>query len=208
MRSIRFTIAAFVLAAFTIISAQAQTRPATQPPAGGGVAPTTGGTGRFAIIDSSEFSDDKTGITRVVNAMKQLDTQFEPQRADLRRLTDQYNALVADIQKKQQIQDPKVTQQQQDQAEQLQLQIKRKQEDAQAAFQKRSTEVLDPLQQDVGNALTAYAQARGIAIIIDVSRVPVIYADNNTDITKDFIAEYNRTHPATAAAATPANHPE
>src|SRR5437870_1454030 len=112
MRSVRFTIAAFVLAAFTIVSAQAQTRPATQPPAGGGAAPAAGSsaaTGRLAVIDSSEFSDDKSGITRVVNAIKQVDTQFQQQKAELQRLSDQYNALVADIQKKVQVQDPKIT---------------------------------------------------------------------------------------------------
>ncbi|PYS93931.1 MAG: hypothetical protein DMF64_02795 [Acidobacteria bacterium] len=211
MRSVRFTIAAFVLAAFTIVSAQAQTRPAgVQPPAGGGAAPTGGATatGRLAIIDSSAFSDDKSGITRVVNAIKQVDAQFQQQKAELQRLSDQYNALVTDLQKKAQIQDPKVTQQQQDQAEQLKVQLERKQQDATAAYQKRMQEVLDPLQQDVYNSLQGFAQARGISIIIDVTRVPVIYAADSVDITKEFVTEYNRTHPATAAAATPASHPE
>src|SRR5205085_805931 len=212
MRSVRFTIAAFVLAAFTIVSAQAQTRPAgTQPPASGGAAPaasSTAATGRLAVIDSSAFSDDKSGITRVVNAIKQVDTQFQQQKADLQRLSDQYNALVADIQKKVQVQDPKITQQQQEQAEQLKVQLERKQQDAQTAYQKRMSEVLDPLQQDVYNSLQAFAQARGISIIIDVTRVPVIYAADSVDVTKEFITEYNRTHPATAAAATPAGHPE
>jgi hypothetical protein len=36
--------------------------------------------------------------------------------------------------------------------------------------------------------------------LIDLNRVPVIYAANNLDITKEFIAEYNRTHPAAAGA--------
>jgi Skp family chaperone for outer membrane proteins len=57
------------------------------------------------------------------------------------------------------------------------------------------------LQQDISNALQAFAQARGIAIVIDVNRVPVIYAAESLDITKDFIAEYNRTHPAASAPA-------
>jgi outer membrane protein len=206
MRSVRFTIAAFVLAALTIISAQAQTRPAAspQPAAGGGAAPTSR---PFAVIDSSAFSDDKAGITRVVNALKQIETQFQPQRTELQGLQTQYDNLVNKIKSTQAVANQQEIAKLQDQAEQLQTQIKRKQEDAQASYQKRVGEVLDPLQQDVGNALTAYAQARGIAIIIDVSRVPVIYAADSVDITKDFIAEYNRTHPATAAAV-PANHPE
>jgi hypothetical protein len=31
--------------------------------------------------------------------------------------------------------------------------------------------------------------------------VPLVYADDSIDITKDFIADYNKTHPATRPAA-------
>ncbi|HEY8410884.1 MAG TPA: OmpH family outer membrane protein, partial [Pyrinomonadaceae bacterium] len=109
-------------------------------------------------------------------------------------------AMRADLQKKQGIQDPKMTAQQSDAADQLDLQIKRKAEDAQASYQKESLALLDPLQKDIADALTAYAQAKGISLLIDLNRVPVIYAANNLDITKEFIAEYNRTHPAAAGA--------
>jgi hypothetical protein len=73
--------------------------------------------------------------------------------------------------------------------------------------------VLDPLQKDIGTALTAYAQSRGINLLIDANRVPIVYAAASLDITKDFIADYNRTHPAGAApaparpATTPATRP-
>jgi outer membrane protein len=203
MRLVRFSIAASVLAALTIVSAQAQTRPAA--PAAGAVAPAAGGaapgTFRLAVIDSGAFSDDKAGIQRVINAVKQVDAQFQPQRTELQGMQERYNTLVADIQKKSTVQDPKVTAQQQEQAEQLQVQIKRKAEDAQNAYQRRMGEVLDPLQQDVFNALQAYAQGRGISLIIDLNRnpSPILYAADSVDITRDFIAEYNRTHPATAA---------
>jgi Skp family chaperone for outer membrane proteins len=64
--------------------------------------------------------------------------------------------------------------------------------------------LLDPLQKDIADALTAYAQSKGISLLFDLNRVPVIYAANNLDITKDFITEYNRTHPAAAGPAGPA----
>ncbi len=199
MRPVRYTIAAVVFAALTIISAQAQTpRPVAGAPAAGGVI-------KIVVIDSGAFSDDKAGITRVMNAVKQVEAQFQPQRTELQGMQTRYDALVKDLQAKAQVQDQKVTAQQQDQAEQLQLQIKRKAEDAQAAYQKRMGDVLDPLQQDVYAALQGFAQARGISLIIDVNRnpSPVIFAAESVDITKEFIAEYNRTHPATAAAAAP-----
>jgi Skp family chaperone for outer membrane proteins len=202
MRLVRFSIAAFVLAALMIVSTQAQT-PA-QPAAGATNI-------KIAVIDSGEFGDEKAGITRVVNAVKQLDAQFKPQSDELQTMQDRYNALVADIQKKAPVQDPKVTQQQQDQADQLKVQIQRKAEDARAAYQKRMGDVLDPLRQDVATALQSFAQARGIALLIDMNAFsnpnapnPILYVANSVDITKEFITEYNRTHPATAAAAAPA----
>jgi hypothetical protein len=69
--------------------------------------------------------------------------------------------------------------------------------------------VLEPLQKDIGTALTAYAQSRGITLLIDVNRVPVVYAAASLDITRDFIADYNRTHPAGAGApaSAPATRP-
>jgi hypothetical protein len=38
-------------------------------------------------------------------------------------------------------------------------------------------------------------------LLIDANRVPILYAASQLDITKDFIADYNRTHPAGAAPA-------
>ncbi|MFL6211993.1 MAG: OmpH family outer membrane protein [Pyrinomonadaceae bacterium] len=194
MKFIRQMLAALALCA--AIATTAAAARAQQPP----VAAKSNLEGKTAVIDSSAFSDDKFGIVRIVNVVKQVDAQFQPQRAELQRLQAQLKALADEIQQTQIVAKPETLAQKSEQAAQLQLQLKRKQEDATAAYQKRMGEVLDPLQQDVGNALTAYAQAHGIMIIIDVSRVPVIYATASVDITKDFIAEYNRTHPATAAA--------
>jgi Skp family chaperone for outer membrane proteins len=58
----------------------------------------------------------------------------------------------------------------------------------------------------VFNAITTFAQARGYSIVIDTARVPVLYAADSLDITKEFIAEYNRTRPATASTAAPAGN--
>jgi Skp family chaperone for outer membrane proteins len=107
------------------------------------------------------------------------------------------NTMRADIQKKQATQDPRTTQQQVDEASRLELQIKRKNEDAESNYQKDLRAVLEPMQKDIGEALVAYAKSKGISVLIDVTRVPVVYASASVNITKDFITEYNRTHPAT-----------
>ena len=194
MKAFRIIVAVAALAAFAIL-AHTQTRPAPAPT-------------NVAIIDSSAFSDDKAGIARVMAAMQQIEAKFQPLRTEIRGMRDRLSTLRADIQKKRQVQDPKLTAQQTDEADRLDVQIKRKAEDAQASYQRESLAVLEPLQKDIGTALTAYAQSRGVTLLLDVNRVPVVYAAASMDITKDFIADYNRTHPAGAApAAAPPTRP-
>jgi len=207
MKVFRLIAALIALTTFAIL-VHTQTRtttpatvaPQTRPPAG---------PANIAVIDSSAFADERAGIARVMSAMRQLEAKFQPLRTELRGMRERLNTMRADLQKKQAIQDARTTQQQSEAAEQLDLQIKRKAEDAQASYQKESLTLLDPLQKDIGEALTTYAQSKGISLLIDLNRVPVVYAANSLDITKDFIAEYNRTHPATAAPApaTPAARP-
>lgn len=200
MKVFRISLAAIVFAAFAVL-AHTQTRPAANPAAPANrpaAAPAN-----IAVIDSAAFSDEKAGIARVMNAMKGLEAKFQPLRTELRGMRDRLNTMRADIDKKRTIQEQRMTAQQIDEADRLEVQIKRKAEDAQASYQKESLAVLEPLQKDIANALTAYSQAKGISLLIDINRVPVIYAASSLDVTRDFIADYNRTHPATGAAPRP-----
>jgi outer membrane protein len=200
MKLFRFIAAAIMLAASLSLSASAQTpaRPQPTAPAAGTAAT---GTGRIAVIDTSAFSDEKAGIGRVVNAMKTVEAQFQPLRTEVQGMQTRYEALVADINKTKDVADPKTIATKVDQADTMKRDLERKAQDAQISIQKRMQEVLAPLQDDVFNSLQAFAQARGISVIIDASRVPIIYFTDTVDITKEFITEYNRTKPATASAA-------
>jgi Skp family chaperone for outer membrane proteins len=198
MKVFRTIVAVIAVATFAIL-AHTQTRPTAPTTAAPQTRPAAA-PANIAVIDSSAFGDDKNGIARVMVAMRQLEAKFQPLRNELRGMRDRLNTLRADIQKKQAIQDARTTAAQSEEADKLDLQIKRKAEDAQASYQKESVALLDPLQKDIADALTAYAQAKGISLLFDLNRVPVIYAANNLDITKGFIAEYNRTHPAAPAA--------
>ena len=202
MRTFRITFAAAAIATLTIM-AQAQTRPTTTSAPSSGNTQRVAGPANIAVIDSSVFSDVAAGIARVQSAMKQIDTKFQPLRTEIRAMQDRLTTMRSDIQKKRATQAANLTAQQVEEADRLETQFKRKAEDAQANYQKESLAMLEPLQQDIGNALNAYAQSKGISLLIDINRVPVIYAAPSMDITKDFIAEYNRTHPATAAPVGP-----
>ena len=197
MKVFRTSLAAIAVAAFTILvqtlltmgASSAETLPQPAAPA------------NIGIIDSSKFTEEKTGIARVMNTMRQLDVKFQPLRTELNGMRDRLNTMRADLQKKRSIQDAATTARQAEEAERLEVQYKRKAEDARLSYQKEVQAIMEPLQNDIGNALTAYAQANGLTLVIDANRIPILYAASNLDITQDFINDYNRKNPAGSAPA-------
>jgi Skp family chaperone for outer membrane proteins len=163
--------------------------------------------GKIAVIFSQAFQDPKQGIAKFNVIQNQLNSEFKKPQDDLNAAAQRVQALQDEVTKLQGSAapvDPKTVQAKIDQLDQLKKDSQRKLEDTQAAFQKRRTDLLTPLQDEVGKALDAFAKAHGITLIIDGSQTQgVIYAADSMDITKVFIAEYNAKNPAAAAAATP-----
>ena len=155
---------------------------------------------KIALVNTDEFADEKTGITRLVSAMKRVDGEFQPRRTELQTLQQQIEKQTADLTKAAPLQDQKVTQQQSDKIEVLKTDLKRKGEDAQAAYQKRLQEILGPVYDDIGKALDTYAKAHGITLVLDVSKIQgIVSASESLDITRPFITEFNSKNPATAS---------
>lgn len=200
--------ASTILAAITALSAfaQAPARPTTTPsrtatPAANpnAVVPDS----KIAFINTEAFGDEKQGITRYINAVKSLEKEFTPRQTELNGMQTRLKTLLDDIQKLSgaTVVDPNTIRTKQDEAEQLQRDMKRKKEDADAAFQKRYEVVVSPISQDIGKALDGFATSRGITMILDISKLaPAVLTVNPAmDVTQAFIVEYNRTHPATAS---------
>lgn len=159
---------------------------------------------KIALVNTDEFADEKTGILRLVAAMKRVDGEFQPRRAELQTLQTTIDKSTADLQKAQTLQDPKVTAQQAEKIEGMKTDMKRKGEDAQAAYQKRLQDVLGPVYDDIGKALDGYAKAHGITLILDVTKIQgIVSASESLDITKPFITEFNSKNPATASLTPP-----
>jgi outer membrane protein len=159
---------------------------------------------KVALIDSSAFADEKQGITKFVSALKRVNAEFQPRQTELQSLQAQIEKATADLAKAAPVQDPKVSQAQQDKIDQMKKDYTRKGEDAQAAFNKRLEEVLGPVYEDIGKALDAFAKARGITMILDVTKVQgIVSAADSMDITRAFIADYNSKNPATASLTQP-----
>lgn len=207
MKIYRLMAAAIFVAAITVAPVFAQPKPstpATQPPAtqSTGTVPDS----KIAVIYSNAFLDQKNGIARFTTLVATLNREFQPRQTELTQLQDRIKTSTDEINKLQGSSvpvDPKSLQAKADALEQLKKEYQRKGEDAEALYQKRQQEIFAPLQDDIEKALEAYAKQRGITVIIDASRVPMVYAADSIDITKAFIADFNSKNPATASVTPP-----
>jgi Skp family chaperone for outer membrane proteins len=209
MKHFRLIAATLMLAAMIAVSASAQTRPATTPArptapqttpaASNAPVPDT----KIAFIDTGAFGEEKVGITRFVNAMKSLEREFKPRQDELNTIQTRIKTIADELNKLSAgsaVVDQKTIQAKQEEGERLQRDLKYKQDQADADFKKRYSDVVSPISQDIGKALDTFANARGITMILDISKLaPAILTVNPAmDVTQTFINEYNSTHPATA----------
>ena len=211
---IRNTAAAAILAAFAAVSAAAQTGAPARPAPGGGAAPAAapannGGVvpdGKVATIDTDAFADQKAGIGRLVAVYAAIEREFKPRGDELRAMKTRYDGIVKQVNDTKAVADQKALAALADQAESLEKEMKRRQEDLQAASQKRFAELAEPVYRDIGQALQNFARQRGITVVFDLSKTgnAVMVVNNAVDITDAFIADYNQRNPAAAASAAPA----
>ncbi|MBV9957396.1 MAG: OmpH family outer membrane protein [Acidobacteria bacterium] len=210
MRIIRLFAATLFIAAIAAIPAFAQ-RSGAAPTTPAATAPAqTGPTGpvpssKIAYVDTEAFSDEKTGITRYVAALNNLQREFQPRQTELQNLANRIKAIADEIQKTGSVSDPKALQDKQSEGERLQRELEYKKKEYDAAVAKRYDEVVGPISQDIGNALIAFAKQRGITMTFDISKLAgaILTLDRSMDITTEFVKEYNSKNPATASTAAP-----
>ncbi len=169
---------------------------AAQPPAGG-----TGAEGKIAIINSAAF-DTEIGELKV--KFEALVGELEPRRKAIETDQAKYTELKNNIQTKGGTVTPQVREQWVEQATELEKSIKRKIEDYEPDAQKRVADVRQPVYEKIGKALNQYAATKGIVIVLDAAVAQqqgfLLWAMPTSDITTDFIKEYNKANPAPAGA--------
>jgi len=206
MKIARFFGAVGLLTAVAVSASAQQQRPAAPAaaPATSPQATVAVPDSKMAMIYSDAFLDPKTGIAKFNALLTTLNREFQPRQAELTGLQTRISTLTKEISDTQSVADPNAIRQKREQLDQANVDLKRKSEDAEAAYNKRRQEIFFPLQRDIGTALEAFAKARGITVIVDGSQVPVVYAADSIDITRAFINEFNSKNPATAAVTQPA----
>jgi Skp family chaperone for outer membrane proteins len=154
---------------------------------------------RVAWVNSNAFAAEEGGIKQLVRNIKQLELEFSGTESELNLQNEKIRTIVSELQKLQAGGEANAAAIQEKQAEGLKLQreLQAKQQQAQQAFGKAQQEKQGPVFAEIGKALTAFAKERELNYVLDVAKLgdAVLVAQPELDVTQDFIAFFNASHP-------------
>jgi Skp family chaperone for outer membrane proteins len=194
MKRLSLTAASFIFVAVFAVSAFAQT-PAT----------------KIGWLDTGAFADEKEGVAKYLTALKALDAEMKPRALELQTIQTKLNQITDDLKKMTSNPaipvDQKAAAAKQEEGQTLQRQGEFKKKEYDAALEKRSSEILGPVSNDISVSIREYAKAKGYMAIFDIAALAnanaILALDPSANITKDFITYYNAKTPSTATTAVP-----
>src|SRR5215510_3981234 len=186
----------------------AASAPASGESAGASAGAPTGGTGaegKLAYINTGKFSSD---ISELKSKLDALSSEFDTKKKEVQSEDEALNNLKNKINSQGATISVQVRSQWVDEATDKEKSLNRKKEDYNAIMQRRLTEATQPVYDKVGKFLEGYCQQRGIVMVLEVGAAQqagiLLFAAQATDITDDFIKEYNKANPAGGGAAAAA----
>ncbi len=165
----------------------------------------TGAEGKLAYINTARFGADINELKVKIDA---LNAEFEPRKKEVQAEDEALAGLKDKINKQGATVSVQVRTQWAEEAVDKEKTLNRKKEDYSQMGQKRLAEVTQPVYEKVGRFLESYCQQRGIVMVLEGGAAQqagiLLFAAQATDITDDFVKEYNKANPAPAGAAAPA----
>ncbi|HKS43195.1 MAG TPA: OmpH family outer membrane protein [Blastocatellia bacterium] len=161
--------------------------------------------GKIAVINTAAFQQ------QVLEFKAKLDTlnkQFETRVKEVQGLADRIQALENTIKTQSSALSATKVAEMTEQVESMKREYQRKGEDLQADANRAKDRAFEPITGKLGKFAEDYTAKRGIVLLIDLANATqagaIVWFDGRTDITQDFINEYNKANPVPNAAPTPA----
>jgi outer membrane protein len=190
------TVAMLGLAA----SASAQ-QPANGVPQAGS-APAVLPKGKIAVIDTGRFQEQ---VLEFKSRLDALNRQFEPRVKEVQGLSDRINALETTLKTQSTALSAAKAAEMTEQLEGMKREYQRKGEDLQADGNRAKQKAFEPISGKLGKFAEQYTAKKGIVLMIDLANAEqagtVLWFDPRSDVTADFINEYNKANPVTSAPA-------
>ena len=150
---------------------------------------------KSVLINTSAFYDEKAGITKLVSAEKQVESEFAKDIKELQEGTARLATIAAELEKPVTAANRAAMQARREEGEALQRTLGYKKADIEAAINKRRETLIGPISFDIGKAISEFGKKNGYSAIFDSSKLAdagaLLFVGDGTDITKEFIAFYN-----------------
>ena len=212
----RITIYGFIVCAVigtVAVSATAQVARPTPTP---GVAPRPTPTpassnapippSKIALVDTSMFGDEKSGIYRYIDATRIVAAEFKTRSDEVNNLGTRLTALANEVDTlmKAKPVNQTVLDAKQQQGAALQEEYNTKKAKLDEDLGKRYDQVVSPISRQIGTALDQFATQRGVTMTLDVSKLlpAILTVVPAVDMTQAFINDFNSKNPRTGAAPT------
>lgn len=173
----------------------AQTTP--QKPAASGEMPKT----KVAILSFFALRD---GIEELKQKYQKLQAEFAPRATTLESLQNSIESKEKVLAENKNL-TPQQARKLAEEIDGLKREFERSREDAQDMARKREQEETGPVLEKISDFLEKYCQRHGITHVFDLGQLQetnaALYAAPTANITEDFIKEYNKSNPASAAPA-------
>lgn len=153
---------------------------------------------KLAWINSSAFINEQTGIKQLVKVGKELQLEFGNQQSDLALQQEKLRTFVAEFNKLQTSgATQEVLQAKQEEGLKLRDDLQAKQQSFQAAVSQAQQAKQAPIVAEMDKAMDAFSRERDIGMILDVAKLggAIVSAREEIDVTADFIAYFNASHP-------------
>jgi Skp family chaperone for outer membrane proteins len=197
---VKFRLAAFAAALLAAITATASAQQATQAGVGA-----TLPDGKVAVVNTQVFPG---AIGELKQKYEQVNNQLKDRYQKLQSLAEQMKGMENDLRTKQNVLTADKYQELQANYNESKKRGEREQEDLNADADKALDIATRPVRDKMTQFLNTYAAQRNIILVINLAGAAqtgsLAYWNPGSDITDDFVAEYNKANPvAGAATATP-----
>lgn len=196
MFKIKFAaLAAIILAAAAQVASAQQ---ATQAGLGAAIPD-----GKIAVLNTQAFPNS---IQELKQKYEQVDNQFKDRYSKLQQVETQLKTMENDLQTKRGVLAADKYQQLQGDYEDLKKRGQRDYEDLKADYDKAVDTATKPVRDKLFQFLQTYSGQRSIVLVINLAGAAqsgtLAYWNPGSDITDDFIAEYNKANPVAGAPAS------
>jgi outer membrane protein len=178
---------------------------AQQPGAGAPPAPALLPKGKMAVINTAAFQEK---VEEFKAKIESLNRQFEGRVKEVQGLNDKINALETTLKSQTGVLTPAKVAEMTENLDTMKREYKRKTEDLEADGGRARDKAFEPITGKLGKFAEDYTAKRGIVMLVDISNAVqsgiVVWFDPRSDITQEFINEYNKANPVATAATKPA----